>query len=71
MAKAPKNHNKPWTGDHLKEMKQLIKENTPTRVMGLKMGRSEDSIRAKAQAEGLSLKPVNQSPYNRQKKPKG
>jgi hypothetical protein len=31
--------------------------------MGLKLGRSEASVRSKASHEGISLKPVNQSPY--------
>jgi hypothetical protein len=44
---------------------QLAKENTPTRVIGLKLGRTEDAVRSKASEEGISLKPTNQSPYNR------
>lgn len=68
MAKAPKNAGKAWSPALVKELKQLAKANTPTRVIGLKMGRSEDAIRAKASDEGISLKPVNQSPYNRQDK---
>lgn len=68
MAKEPKNHGKPWTPDQVKDLKQLAKENTPTRVIGLKLGRTEDSVRAKAQDENVSLKPTNQSPYNRQPK---
>jgi hypothetical protein len=67
MAKAPKNHGKPWTPPQVKELKQLAKENTPTRVIGLKMGRTEDSIQSKASSENISLKPTNQSPYNRKK----
>jgi hypothetical protein len=67
MAKTPKNHGKPWTGDEVKQLRQLAKENTPTRVAGLKLGRTEDAVYAKASDEGISLKPTNQSPYNRQK----
>jgi hypothetical protein len=40
---------------------------TPTRVAGLKLGRSENAVRAKASEVGVSLKPTNQSPYNRKK----
>jgi hypothetical protein len=40
----------------------LIRENTPTRVIGLKLGRTESSIRDKGSELGLSLKPTNQSP---------
>ncbi len=68
MAKEPKNHGKPWSSEDVKDLKQLAKENTPTRVMGLKLGRTEDSVRAKAQDENISLKPTNQSPYNRRPK---
>jgi len=47
----------------VKALKQLVKENTPTRVIGLKLGRSATAIYSKAQREGISLKPTNQSPY--------
>ncbi len=67
MAKTPANHGKQWTPAEVKQLKQLAKENTPTRVIGLKMGRSEDSVRAKAGEYDVSLKPSNQSPYNRRK----
>jgi hypothetical protein len=67
MAKAPKNHGKAWTPDDVKALKDLAKGNTPTRVIGLRLGRSEDAVQSKASDEGISLKPTNQSPYNRQK----
>jgi hypothetical protein len=31
--------------------------------MPIKLGRSEDAIRSKAQAEGISLAPANRPPY--------
>jgi hypothetical protein len=68
MAKTPKNHGKAWTPAQVKELKQLARENTPTRVIGIKVGRTEDSVRGKASSEGISLKPTNQSPYNRRPK---
>lgn len=67
MAKQPENAGKAWTKADVDALKKLAKENTPTRVIGLKLGRSEDSIYAKAAEEKISLKPTNQSPYNRQK----
>ncbi|KQO89178.1 hypothetical protein ASF36_23740 [Methylobacterium sp. Leaf90] len=67
MAKDPKNHGKTWTPDDVKALKNLAKGNTPTRVIGLKLGRSEDAVQSKASDEGISLKPTNQSPYNRRK----
>jgi len=68
MAKTPENHNKPWTPQEVKQLKQLAKENTPTRVMGLKLGRTPSAVQGKASEIGQSLKPTNQSPYNRRKK---
>lgn len=48
-----------------KELKKLADKNTPTRVIGLKLGRTEDSIRSQANKQKTSLKPTNQSPYDR------
>ena len=66
MAKTPSNHGKSWTPADDKHLRQLARENTPTRVMALKLGRTEEAVRAHASEEGVSLKPTNQSPYNRQ-----
>lgn len=44
---------------------ELIRQNTPTGVIAMKMGRSEFAIFVRASILGVSLKPVNQSPYNR------
>ena len=63
MATDPKNHGKPWTDADVQQLKQLAKGNTPTRVVGLKMGRTHDAVQQKAGAEHISLKPTNQSPY--------
>lgn len=68
MAKKPTQHGKAWKKQDISRLRQLGKENTPTRVIGLKLGRTEDSIRSKASQENVSLKPTNQSPYNRRKK---
>ena len=67
MAKKPENHGKPWTRQDVKELRELAKHNTPTRVIGIKTGRTPASIYAKASEEGIPLKPTNQSPYNRRK----
>lgn len=67
MAKKPENHGKPWSSEQERELKSLAKGNTPTRVAALKLGRTEDSVRAKAQEMDVSLKPTNQSPYDRRK----
>ena len=67
--KTPTNHGKAWSASDVREVKQLAKGNTPTRVIGLKLGRTEDSIRAKAGELNVSLKPTNQAPYSKRKKP--
>lgn len=67
MGKIPRNQGKDWTRQEVKALRQLAKENTPTRVIGLKLERTVASIHNKAQREGMSLKPTNQSPYNRRK----
>jgi len=67
MAKTPTNHGKQWTPQQVRQLQQLANQNTPTRVMGLKLGRTPDAVQQKASEEGISLKPTNQSPYNRRK----
>ncbi len=68
MSKSNENAGKKWSPQEVKDLKQLAKENTPTRVISLKMGRPEGGVRAKASEVKVSLKPTNQSPYNRQPK---
>jgi hypothetical protein len=65
MAKKPSNHGKAWTKTDDAKLDKLARENTPTRVMGLKLERTPDAVRARAQEKNVSLKPTNQSPYNR------
>jgi hypothetical protein len=68
MAKYPINNGKPWSPDDLSQLKKLVKEDTPTRLIAMKLGRSPQAVQARAFANKLSLKPTNQSPYNRQNK---
>jgi len=65
--KRPTNAGKHWTSDDIARLRQLARENTPTRVMGLKLDRTAEAVRGKANDIGLSLKPTNQSPYNRRR----
>lgn len=67
MAKIPAKSRKEWTAEEVKILRQLVKENTPTRVIGLKMERTPAAIYSKAQAEEISLKPTNQSPNKKKK----
>lgn len=65
MAKYNRNSGNRWSDSEVKDLKKLAKENTPTRVIGLKLGRTEGAVRSKAAEKHVSLKPTNQSPYNR------
>ena len=65
MAKTPSNHGRQWSPKEVTELQKLAQQNTPTRVIGLKMGRTPDAVAQKASQEQVSLKPTNQSPYNR------
>lgn len=65
MPKYTRNSGKEWTNAERRELSKLASENTPTRVIGLKLGRTESAVRTRASSEGVSLKPTNQSPYNR------
>lgn len=68
MPKKPTNHGKSWTKAEVQALKKLANQNTPTRVIGIKLERTEDAVRAKAGDENISLKPTNQSPYGSKKK---
>jgi transposase len=68
VAKQPARHHKQWTKPEVQKLRTEAKGNTPTRVIALHLQRTPDAVRQKAHDEGISLKPTNQSPYNRQKK---
>jgi hypothetical protein len=57
----------PWTREDIRELKALAKQNTPTRVISLKLDRPPAAISSKAQREGISLRPTNRSPHTRRK----
>jgi hypothetical protein len=67
MSKSTRNTGKHWSQGEVKTLRQLAEANTPTRVIGLKLGRTEQAIRQKASQAHVSLKPTNQSPYNRRR----
>lgn len=65
MAKYNRNSGKPWKSGEVSQLRDLAKQNTPTRVIGLKLGRTPDAIYTKASEENVSLAPTNQSPYSK------
>ncbi len=68
MSKSTRNTGKPWSAIDKKSLGDLAKGNTPTRVIGLKLGRTEDAVRSQAARQHVSLKPTNQSPYGTKKR---
>lgn len=68
MARTDRNSGKPWSPADVSKLKELVRGNTPTRVIGLELGRTPDSIYSEASKLDISLKPTNQSPYNRRPK---
>jgi len=67
MPKYTRNSGKPWTPSDIRHLNQLAQQNTPTRVIGLKLGRTPAAVQTRASEEGISLKPWNRSPYGTRK----
>ncbi len=65
MAFYERNAGKRWSDGDVQGLRRMANQNTPTPVIGLKLGRPVAAVYTKAAAEGISLKPTNQSPYNR------
>ena len=68
MAKKPTNHRKPWTRTEDQQLRAMARENTPTRVAALKVGRTPTAVYARAAEIGVSLKPTNQRPNKGRRK---
>jgi hypothetical protein len=68
MPKSTMNAGKLWTDDQVSKLRKLARQHTPTRVIGLELGRTEEAIRSKASEEGISLKPTNKPPYGTRKR---
>lgn len=62
-SKSTRNSGKAWTSKDKAQLRKLAAENTPTRVIGLTLGRTPDAVQSQASKQGTSLKPTNQSPY--------
>lgn len=63
MARYLRNNGRSWSSSDGATLRRLAAQNTPTRVIGLHLGRSEAAVRTKASELNVSLKPTNQSPY--------
>lgn len=67
MPKYIRNAGKAWTPQEVTKLRQLAQKNTPTRVIGLELGRPVAGVQSKASEKRISLKPTNQSPYGTKK----
>ncbi len=68
MAKEPyyhRNTGKQWTTADDKQLRLLAKQDTPTPVIGVKMGRTVAAVYTHASQLGVSLEPPN--PHHRRK----
>jgi hypothetical protein len=60
-----RNSGKQWTNEDVKQLKKLAKQDTPTPVIGFKLGRTPAAIYSRASEEGISLMPPN--PHHRRR----
>ena len=67
MSKSTRNTGTPWTRTDVQDLRHYANGNTPTRVIGFKMGRTPAAVQKKASDEGISLAPPNQRPYGTKK----
>lgn len=65
MSWSTRNSGKPITRQVVQEIREQARENTPTRVITFKTGRTPNSIYKIAARNGISLKPTNQRPYGK------
>ena len=68
MSKSTRNTGQAWTPADKSQLRQLAQGNTPTRVIGLKLGRTAAAVQSQASKQGTSLKPPNQRPYGTKKR---
>lgn len=57
MSYSTRNTGKQWTNNEKSQLRQLAMENTPTRVIGLKLGRTPEAVYSQASKQGTSLGP--------------
>jgi hypothetical protein len=65
MSWSTRNSGKEWTDEQIQQLKKLAKQDTPTPVIGFKLGRTPDAIYNRASQEGISLMPPN--PHHKRK----
>ncbi len=58
-----RNASEPWTDDEVARLGELAADNLPLSVIGLRLGRPEAAIEAKAAEAGITLLPHHRPPY--------
>jgi hypothetical protein len=61
MPKYKRKSGKPWTAVDIEQMRQMVHDNTPTRMICVRLGRTQGAVYRKASQAGISLKPPSQS----------
>ena len=59
MSWSTRNSGKEWTAEDIRELRKLAKQDTPTPVIGFKLGRTPNAVYSIASQEGISLMPPN------------
>lgn len=59
MAEFIRNSRKQWTMRDVRTLRSLVREQTPMRVISLKLGRTVEAVRRKAASEGVSIRLVS------------
>jgi hypothetical protein len=49
-------HYRPWTPEDNRQLRRLLKDNTPLRVVASRLRRTVDAVRAQAAKEGIPLR---------------
>ena len=60
-----RNTGKPWTDKDVELLEKLAEQDTPTPVIGVKLGRTVAAVYTKASQEDISLMPPN--PHHKRK----
>jgi hypothetical protein len=56
--KSTQNSGKTWTPGEVAQLRDLARHITPTRVVGLKLGRTPDAVQSKASDKGISPRTI-------------
>ena len=58
---------KPWTKEELERLREMARENASLTKIAQALGRTRESVQAKANVEGIFVKPWYSSPSKRGK----